>query len=499
MNGTVTQSVGYDALGNITSRSDVGSYTYHPTRKHAVTQAGSRAFTYDANGNMLTRNGQTLAWRGDDLPALVRDQASSGEPVYQSEFAYGPNGERWRQIATFYNGTETTVSIAGLFEKSSSSSYSGTVVYRHWIPAPDGTLVQIAVARNAGPGSLTTRYITRDHLGSVDAVLSSTAEVINRESFNVWGSRRSATGWTGAPSGTEWAAIADTLRQGYTSDATNHTHLDNLGLIHMNGRVLDPTLGRFISADPSIPDPYSSQSWNRYSYVRNNYLSRIDPTGFEDEYVEEIFVTDTPIECQQWGVGYSGCPDPCVANPFGRGCPDLIHRNPYLQPGEPRDDDPAATQATESQACSGVAGAIQDFTGGRSVQSFANDVADNFMATKYTTINDLGASALNVANVSPSKVAETVLTAAGAATTAASWGGITPAQAIGQAWNTYNAAVRVSGLIGIRTPPQLVATAGASWLWNVFLIKGAYNSGVLVGSLLRTGANRLATTACWEY
>ena len=121
----------------------------------------------------------------------------------------------------------------------------------------------------------------------------------------------------------------------------------------MNGRVLDPTLGRFISADPSIPDPYSSQSWNRYSYVRNNYLSRIDPTGFEDEYVEEIFVTDTPIECQQWGVGYSGCPDPCVANPFGRGCPDLIHRNPYLQPGEPRDDDPAAVAAqsqTQKQA-----------------------------------------------------------------------------------------------------------------------------------------------------
>jgi hypothetical protein len=48
----------------------------------------------------------------------------------------------------------------------------------------------------------------------------------------------------------------------------------------MNGRVYDPTLGRFISADPTVQAPFMSQSLNRYSYVLNSPLSMIDPSGF---------------------------------------------------------------------------------------------------------------------------------------------------------------------------------------------------------------------------
>ncbi len=47
----------------------------------------------------------------------------------------------------------------------------------------------------------------------------------------------------------------------------------------MNGRVYDPQIGRFLSADPYIQDPYNTQSYNRYSYVMNNPLKYTDPTG----------------------------------------------------------------------------------------------------------------------------------------------------------------------------------------------------------------------------
>jgi hypothetical protein len=48
----------------------------------------------------------------------------------------------------------------------------------------------------------------------------------------------------------------------------------------MNGRVQDPMLGRFSSADPSVSAPYSSGSLNRYAYVWNNLMSMVDPSGF---------------------------------------------------------------------------------------------------------------------------------------------------------------------------------------------------------------------------
>ncbi len=48
----------------------------------------------------------------------------------------------------------------------------------------------------------------------------------------------------------------------------------------MNGRVYDPQLGRFLSADPTMQFPYSSQGYNRYNYVGNNPLKYVDPSGY---------------------------------------------------------------------------------------------------------------------------------------------------------------------------------------------------------------------------
>jgi len=65
-----------------------------------------------------------------------------------------------------------------------------------------------------------------------------------------------------------------------TDGFTGHEMLDDFGLIHMNGRVYDPQIGRFLSADPFVQAPENSQSYNRYSYVMNNPLSLVDPSGY---------------------------------------------------------------------------------------------------------------------------------------------------------------------------------------------------------------------------
>lgn len=61
---------------------------------------------------------------------------------------------------------------------------------------------------------------------------------------------------------------------------TGHEQVDSADIIHMNGRIYDPTLGRFLQADPHIQAPSNSQSYNRYSYVLNNPLSYTDPSGY---------------------------------------------------------------------------------------------------------------------------------------------------------------------------------------------------------------------------
>jgi uncharacterized protein RhaS with RHS repeats len=47
----------------------------------------------------------------------------------------------------------------------------------------------------------------------------------------------------------------------------------------MHARYYSPNLGRFLSVDPVGGSVGSSQSWNRYSYVRNNPIRSTDPTG----------------------------------------------------------------------------------------------------------------------------------------------------------------------------------------------------------------------------
>jgi len=70
----LTKTVGYDAIGNIANKSDVGNYTYDPARVHAVasiapgaTGTVTASYSYDGDGNMLTGRGRIVAWTSFDM------------------------------------------------------------------------------------------------------------------------------------------------------------------------------------------------------------------------------------------------------------------------------------------------------------------------------------------------------------------------------------------------------------------------------------------------
>jgi RHS repeat-associated protein len=99
--------------------------------------------------------------------------------------------------------------------------------------------------------------------------------------YDPWGKRLETTGinfgeYSDSPGQANALRNVNQIDRGYTM----HEHLDELGFIHMNGRIFDPITARFAQADPFIPEVTKLQAFNRYSYVYNNPLRYTDPTGY---------------------------------------------------------------------------------------------------------------------------------------------------------------------------------------------------------------------------
>jgi RHS repeat-associated protein len=161
---------------------------------------------------------------------------------------------------------------------------SGADELVHYIRA-GGARVAIYTKTDDGvPATDKTRYLHKDHLGSIDLVTDEVGLAAETRSFDPWGKTRNPD-WTPAPGG---AALLETPR-GFT----DHEHIQTVGLIHMNGRVQDPVTGRFISPDPSDAlNP--GVGFNRYAYALNNPLSLVDPNGFEVD-IHELDRIDAQI------------------------------------------------------------------------------------------------------------------------------------------------------------------------------------------------------------
>ena len=161
------------------------------------------------------------------------------------------------------------------FEKHINIAGAGVTEYRHFI----GGIAVYTQYSNASPA--TTKYMLKDHLGSTTVVTSSAGVVLERYSYDPFGRTRNLNG-SDIPQST--TMTAPSTRRGFTDHEMLTEYIG--GLIHMalgqplNGRIFDPSLGRFMTADPNIQFAGYSQSYNRYSYTLNNPLSYTDPTGY---------------------------------------------------------------------------------------------------------------------------------------------------------------------------------------------------------------------------
>jgi RHS repeat-associated protein len=95
--------------------------------------------------------------------------------------------------------------------------------------------------------------------------------------FDPWGGRR-AVAWNDPLSDPSafFKSNLPTTHKGFTG----HETVDEMGIVHMNGRIYDARIARFLQADPFVQAPKNTQSMNRYSYTWNNPLNATDPSGY---------------------------------------------------------------------------------------------------------------------------------------------------------------------------------------------------------------------------
>lgn len=263
----------YDGLGNITRKINMGAYSYSGKGPHAVTStSGTGSYGYDNNGNQISGAGRSITYSSYDQPLVISSSSAT------TNFKYGPDRARFERkdvkggktIITNYLGNVERVQELG----------SSIVEWKRYIAGAIYTVRTI----NDSVEKTNKSFNFNDHLGSLDVVTDAVGKITHSASFNAWGERRNGENWAAAfaASSISLTGFDHALTQrGYTG----HEMLDDHGLIHMNGRIYDAELARFLQADPFIQAAANTQSYNRYSYLIGNPLNATDPSGF---FLEEL-------------------------------------------------------------------------------------------------------------------------------------------------------------------------------------------------------------------
>jgi RHS repeat-associated protein len=258
---TFTQTFNYDGVNRLTSASDSGGWSRNfsydaygnmtPSGNPApptVSFNGNNQIVgqqYDQAGDLISANGNTLAYDVENMVATETDGISKAVETY----VYDGNGKRVEKYGP--GGTPKT-----------------TFVY----DAMGLLAAEYSTATNNSP--CTTCYLTPDHLGTIRLITDQNGNVVSRHDYLPFGEEVAANSF-GRDS--HWGVGGDTVNQKFTGKERD----SESGLDYFGARYYGSSMGRFMSPDHPLIDqhPENPQSWNLYAYARNNPLINIDPTG----------------------------------------------------------------------------------------------------------------------------------------------------------------------------------------------------------------------------
>jgi RHS repeat-associated protein len=260
----LAKTFSYSPIGNLLSKSDVGTYSYPAAgspQPHAVMSvSGGLISTADPNGNQTAGLGHSISYSSYNKPSSITQGTRTISFLDDTEH------QRFKQVTP--EGSTLYISAFGVLAELANPGASG----QKWTEYLSVGNAKVGMrSLQTASETLTTRYFHTDHLGSISVITDANGLVVERLSFDAWGKRRH-------PDGTDdtTGSITSQSTRGFTGEE----ELSVAGLVHLNGRVYDPLLARMTSADPTVTDPMNPQGWNRYSYVGNDPLAFTDPNGF---------------------------------------------------------------------------------------------------------------------------------------------------------------------------------------------------------------------------
>jgi RHS repeat-associated protein len=281
--GQWTQKFEYDSLGRLSSARE--NYGVDNTRSYLVN------YDYDLFGNRKQKQSRNAnnpfmqKWVEDGDVTQTTNRYASGityddagnvtrdERFHNLKFQYDANNrQRWSAnldgsgaVTAVFDGTGQRVATM------SGTDFINISVY-------DGASQLVAEYGQASSGG-GTQYLLSDHQGTPRVVTTSTGTVVSRHDYLPFGEDLGAgIGMrTGVGAGGQQYGATDGVRQKYAGMENDYA----TGMDHTLWRKYDSASGRWTTPDPygGSMDVASPQSFNRYSYVNNDPVNKVDLLG----------------------------------------------------------------------------------------------------------------------------------------------------------------------------------------------------------------------------
>lgn len=291
-----SQRFAYDSLGRLSEAREYEGPTNTLTYK--------QVFNFDRFGNLYRKAANnSTSGQTDPLPfAPIEEATTAGTGDidkttnrFRTETTYDDSGSviidnKFRDAGFTYDANGRVVKVSKTSEPDARTVYDGlgnriatrvNDIWRFSIYDAFGKLVAEYGERSDGLGGV--KYIQQDWQGSVRTVANANGYIVRRNDHEAVG--EDIGHGVGLRSFEQGYSNDTATRQGY-----GRTEKDEAtGLDHGWFRKLEMRAGRWTSADPyrgamSILEP---QSFNRYSYVSNDPINFIDPTGLYEACVHE--------------------------------------------------------------------------------------------------------------------------------------------------------------------------------------------------------------------